>query len=127
VMAQLKTSGAVSYAYLGVSGQTLSADVSKALGVNVSQGVLVADVATGSPAARAGIKGGSQQTAIQGQTYVTGGDVIEAIDGTAVASAEDLAAAIQQYKPGDTVTVTVLRGSSTQRLKATLTQRPSGT
>ena len=41
VMAQLKTSGTVSYAYLGVSGQTLSADISKALGVNVSQGVLV--------------------------------------------------------------------------------------
>ena len=110
-----------------MSGQTLSADISKALGVNVDQGVLVAGVATGSPAAKAGIKGGSQQTAIQGQTYVTGGDVIEAIDGTAVTSAEDLAAAIQQHKPGDTVTVTVLRGSSTMQIKATLTQRPSGT
>jgi len=54
VMAQLKTSGTVSYAYLGVSGQTLSADISKALGANVSQGVLVADVASGSPAAKAG-------------------------------------------------------------------------
>ena len=127
VMAQLKTSGSVSYAYLGVSGQTLSADIGKALGVNVSQGVLVASVATGSPAAKAGIKGGSQQTTIQGQTYVTGGDVIESIDGAAVTSAEDLAAAILQHKPGDTVTVTVLRGGSTQQLKATLTQRPSGT
>jgi S1-C subfamily serine protease len=127
VMAQLKTSGAVSYSYLGVSGQTLSADISKALGVTASQGVLVADVASGSPAAKAGIKGGSQQTVIQGQTYVTGGDVITAIDGAAVTSAEDLAAAILQHKPGDTVTVTVLRGGSTQQLKATLSQRPSGT
>jgi S1-C subfamily serine protease len=126
-MAQLKTSGAVRYAYLGVSGQTLSADISKALGVDVSQGVLVADVASGSPAAKARIKGGSQQTVIQGQTYVTGGDVITAIDGTAVTSAEELAAAIMQHKPGDTVTVTVLRGGSTQHLKATLSQRPSGT
>jgi S1-C subfamily serine protease len=127
VMAQLKTSGAVSYAYLGVSGQTLSADISEALGVNVSQGVLVADVASGSPAAKAGIKGGSQQTVIQGQTYVTGGDVITAIDDTAVTSAEDLAAAILQRKPGESVTVTVLRGGSTLQLKATLSQRPSGT
>jgi len=127
VMAQLKTSGAVSYAYLGVSGQTLSADISKALGVDVSQGVLVADVATGSPAAKAGIRGGSQQTAIQGQTYVTGGDVIGAIDGKVVTSAEDLAAVIMQHKPGDTVTVTVLRGGSTLQIKATLAQRPSGT
>jgi S1-C subfamily serine protease len=127
VMAQLKTSGTVRYAYLGVSGQTLSADISKALGVNVSQGVLVADVAGGSPAAKAGIKGGSQQTVIQSQTYVTGGDVIEAIDGKAVSSAEDLAAVIMQHKPGDSVTVTVLRGGSTQHLKVALAQRPSGT
>ena len=95
--------------------------------MNVSQGVLVADVACGSPAAKAGIKGGSQQTAIQGQAYVTGGDVITAIDGTAVTSAEQLAAAIMQHKPGDTVTVTVVRDGSTQQLKATLSQRPSGT
>jgi len=127
VMAQFKTSGTVSYAYLGVSCQTLSADISKALGVNVSQGVLVADVTGGSPAAKAGIKGGSQRTVIQGQTYATGGDVIEAIDSKAVTSAEDLAAAIMQHKPGDTVTVTVLRGVSAQQLKATLRQRPSGT
>ena len=127
VMAQLKTSGTVSYAYLGVSGQTLSADISKALGVSVDQGVLVAEVAGGSPAAKAGIKGGGQQTVIQGQTYVIGGDVIEAIDGKAVTSAEDLAAVIMQHKPGDTVSVTVLHGGSTQQLKATLTQRPSGT
>jgi S1-C subfamily serine protease len=53
--------------------------------------------------------------------------VIEAIDGTAVTSAEDLAAAILQHNPGDTVTVTVLRGGSTQQVKATLMQRPSGT
>ncbi len=84
-------------------------------------------MAGGSPAAKAGIKGGSQQTVIQGQTYVTGGDVIEAIDSKAVTSAEDLDAAIMQHKPGDTVTVTVLRGGSTQQLKATLRQRPSGT
>ena len=127
VMAQLKTSGTVSYAYLGVSGQTLSADISKALGVSVDQGVLVAEVAGGSPAAKAGIKGGGQQTVIQGQTYVIGGDVIEAIDGKAVTSAEDLAAVIMQHKPGDTVNVTVLHGGSTQQLKATLAQRPSGT
>ncbi len=127
VMAQLKTSGTVSYAYLGVSGQTLSADSSKALGVNASQGVLVAQDAGASPAPKAGIKGGSQQTAIQGQTYLTGGDVITAIDGTAVTSAEDLAAAILQHKPGDSVTVTVLRGGSTLQIKATLAQRPSGT
>jgi S1-C subfamily serine protease len=125
VMQQLKTSGTVTYAYLGVQGQTISADIAKALGLKVNQGVLVADVASGSPAAKAGIKGGSQQTVLQGQVYVVGGDVIEAVNGKAVTGADELAAAITQHKPGDTVTLTVLSGGSTKQIKATLATRPN--
>jgi S1-C subfamily serine protease len=51
VMDQLKASGTVAHAYLGVSGQTLSADLAEALGVRASQGVLVMRVSPGSPAA----------------------------------------------------------------------------
>ena len=126
IMEQLKTGGAVGSAYLGVSGQTLSADLATALGVSVSQGVLVAYVVSGSPAAKAGIVGGSRQTEIQGQTYLTGGDVIQAIDGEAVTSAEDLVAAIGQHKPGDTIMLTVVRNGQTKQAPATLTERPSG-
>jgi putative serine protease PepD len=125
IMEQLKTGGAVGPAYLGVSGQTLSADLATALGVSVSQGVLVAEVVSGSPAAKAGIIGGSRQTEIQGQTYMTGGDVIQAIDGEAVTSAEDLVAVIGQHKPGDTITLTVVRNGQTKQVPATLTERPS--
>ena len=126
IMEQLKTGGAVGAAYLGVSGQTLNADLAAALGVSVSQGVLVAYVVSGSPAAKAGIVGGSRQTEIQGQTYLTGGDVIQAIDGEAVTSAEDLVAAIGQHKPGDTIMLTVVRNGQTKQAPATLTERPSG-
>jgi S1-C subfamily serine protease len=126
VMAELKTNGKVTYAYLGVQGQTLTADVAKALGIDAKQGVLVAEVASGSPAAKAGIKGGTSQTVLQGQVYVVGGDVIQAIDGKTIAGADELAAVITQHKPGDTVTLTVLRGSSTKEIKATLATRPAG-
>jgi len=126
IMEQLKTGGAVGAAYLGVSGQTLNADLAAALGVSVSQGVLVAYVVSGSPAAKAGVVGGSRQTEIQGQTYLTGGDVIQAIDGEAVTSAEDLVAAIGQHKPGDTIMLTVVRNGQTKQAPATLTERPSG-
>jgi len=126
IMDQMKTGAAAGYAYLGVSGQTLSADLATALGVSVSQGVLVADVAVGSPAAKAGIIGGSRQIVIQGQTYMTGGDVIEAIDGKAVTSADGLVAVVSQHKPGDTITLTVVRGGQTKQAQATLTERQSG-
>ena len=126
VMDRLKTGGAAGDAYLGVSGQTLSADLATALGVSVSEGVLVAEVASGSPAAMAGIIGGDRQIVIQGQTYLTGGDVIQAIDGEAVTSAEDLVAVISRHKPGDTITLAVVRNGQTKQVQATLTERPSG-
>jgi putative serine protease PepD len=126
VMNQLKKSGTVTYAYLGIQGQTLTADVAKALGMNTSEGVLVAQVSAGSPAAKAGIKGGQKQTVLQGQVYVAGGDVIKAIDGQAMTSMDQLAGTISSHKPGDTVTLTILRGSATITLKVTLGTRPAG-
>ena len=76
-------------------------------------------------AEKAGIKGGTQQTVVQNQTYVLGGDVIQAVDGTEVTSAEELAAAITEHQPGDEITLTVVRDGSTQQVKATLAERPS--
>ena len=125
VMEQLKTTGKATYAYLGVQGQTVTADVATALGVKADKGVLVATVASGSPAEKAGIKGGTRQTVVQNQTYVLGGDVIQAVDGVEVMSAEQLAAAITEHQPGDEITLTVVRDGATQQIKATLAERPS--
>jgi S1-C subfamily serine protease len=125
VMEQLKATGKATYAYLGVQGQTLSADIATALGIKADKGVLVAAVSSGSPAEKAGIKAGAQQTVVQNQTYVLGGDVIQAVDGVEVASAEELAAAITEHDPGDVITLTIVRDGSTQQVKATLAERPS--
>ncbi|MGZ4198784.1 MAG: S1C family serine protease [Thermoleophilia bacterium] len=124
VMSQIERTGNVTYAWLGVSGQTVSPDVAKALGLGVSQGVLVAGVESGSPAAKAGIRGGQRQVALQNQVYVTGGDVITKIDGRTVSSNEQLSTIVLAHKPGDQVTVTVVRGSATTTLTVTLGTRP---
>ena len=125
VLEQLKTSGEMTYAWLGIQGQSVTADVASTLGLEVDSGVLIATVTDGSPAAKAGLKGGSQQAQLQGQTYVSGGDVITAIDGEKVAGMEDLIAIINQHKPGDTVTLTVLTGDSTEDVQVSLTARPA--
>jgi len=126
VMQQLQATGKVTYAYLGVQGQTITSDIAGALGLSLNEGVLVAAVSDGSPAATAGIKGGTQQADLQGQPYVVGGDVITAMDGETVASMEELGAAIMQHKAGDTVTLTVVSGGKTNDVKVTLAERPSG-
>ena len=124
VMSQLEKTGSVAYAWLGVSGQTISPDVANALGLHVSQGVLVASVESGSPAAKAGIRGGQAQVALQNQVYVTGGDVLTKIDGRPVSSNEQLSTIVTGHKPGDKVTVTVVRGTQTVSIHVTLGTRP---
>jgi S1-C subfamily serine protease len=125
VMDQIEKTGKAVYAWLGVSGQTVSPDVAKALGLNVAQGVLVASVDGGSPAAKAGIRGGTKQVALQDQVYVTGGDIITKVDATAMTDNDDLSAFVAAHKPGDRVTVTLVRGSQTLTLQVTLGTRPS--
>jgi S1-C subfamily serine protease len=125
VMKQLEGGGTVKYAWLGIQGQTLTADVAKALGLKASEGVLVAQVVSGSPAAKAGIQGGQRQQSVQGQVYVVGGDVILAIDGKQLTSMDELASVINGHKPGDQVTMKVLHGSSTREVKVTLGDRPT--
>ena len=125
VIEQLKSSGRVTYAWLGIQGQSITSDVASALGLKVGNGVLIAAVTQGSPAEKAGLKGGTQQSQLQGQTLVAGGDIITAIDGEKVTGMDDLISIINQHKPGDTVTLTVLSGTSTKDVKVTLTERPA--
>jgi S1-C subfamily serine protease len=124
VMRQLQENGTVTYAYLGVQGQTVSADVAAALGLDGQAGVLVAVVSEGSPAAAAGLKGGTAQRALQDQAYIVGGDLITAIDGQRLTDVEELAATITRHAPGDEVTLSVVRASGTEQITVKLAERP---
>jgi S1-C subfamily serine protease len=123
VMEQLKDGGRVEYAWLGIQGQTLTADVASVLGIE-GEGVLVAGVVDGSPAAEAGIRGGASQSSVQDQTYVVGGDVITAIDGEKVTSMKELAGMISERDPGGAVALKLVRDGEVQDVTATLTVRP---
>jgi S1-C subfamily serine protease len=124
-MEQLKANGKVTYAWLGVGLQTLTGDVASTFNVKTQGGALVEQVSPDSPAAKAGIKGGSQTVTVQGQQFTIGGDIIVKADNTPIKTADDLIAFLGTKKPGDTITVTVERDGKTQDLKVTLAERPS--
>ena len=84
VMTQLKKSGTVTYAWLGVAGQTLTSDVAAMFGLKASSGALVEQVTANGPAAAAGIKGGARTVTVQGAQYTLGGDIITAVDGKTI-------------------------------------------
>lgn len=111
VAEQIVDTGEATHAYLGVGSQTVTADLQQQFGLSRSSGVLVAEVASGGPAAKAGI----QQ-----------GDIILEIDGQAMTESSNLMVAIRDKKPGDTVQVTIDRNGSTQDIAVTVEERPAG-
>jgi serine protease Do len=108
-------------AYLGIVGLTLAPEIAQAMDLPADQqGILVEQVQQGSAADEAGLRGSFQPVTIQDQQVLVGGDVITALNGKTLTAIEDLQAALQQYKPGQAVTLTVLRDGETIQLDVTL-------
>jgi S1-C subfamily serine protease len=107
---QLEKGGTVRGAYIGLTSLTIDGSL-EALNLPVKSGALVQSVQKGTPAEKAGIRGGTVNGSVENGQVAVGGDIIVSIDGKAVKSSEDLAADISAKKPGDTVSVGLLRGN----------------
>ena len=116
--------GKYDYPFLGISSMdSLSLEVVNELGLSTYTGAYVTEVVSGGPADQAGIKAGSTSTGITG--LLGGGDLIVAIDGRDVRTFDELLAYLITNKgPGDTVTLTVLRGTEKVDVPITLDKRP---
>ncbi|MSP21484.1 MAG: PDZ domain-containing protein [Dehalococcoidia bacterium] len=108
------------HAQLGIAGVTIDASNAESFGQTRTKGVYITGVAAGSPAAQAGLRAASRNGA------GSGGDVITAIDGRIVRSIGALAGIIDSQAVGDTVTLTVRRGTEELQLRATLREWQAG-
>lgn len=126
VVPVLIATGAYTHPWIGISGTTLTADIATAMNLPADQrGALVIDVITGSPAEQGGVRGSTRQVTLDGAQTSVGGDIIIALDATPVRSFEDLISALSaQTRPGQSVTLTVLRDGAEQELRLTLGERP---
>jgi S1-C subfamily serine protease len=122
VVKQLAQSGRVVHPYLGISGYGITPDIASLFPTD--KGVVVAKVAPGSPAQKAGIRGGNRIANAEGGRFATGGDVIEAVDGKPVSDMSRLQALVSNDKVGQRVTLKILRGSQTMTVQVTLGNRP---
>jgi S1-C subfamily serine protease len=121
---QLVRTGRVRYAYLGIRTQDVTPGIAAAFDLGAKRGALVTQVDEGTPAARAGLRGGSRTEAYNGVDVTLGGDLIVAIAGTPVTSADDISRVVTRLRPGQTVEVTVIRGGRRTAVHVTLGDRP---
>jgi S1-C subfamily serine protease len=82
-------------------------------------------VQDGTAAAQAGLRGGDETVELQGVPFVSGGDVITALDGEPLRGMEELAAAVAERRPGDRLELTILRNGEESAVVVTLGERPS--
>ena len=99
-------------AYMGITPQTMTAQMAQQYRYDVTEGVFVCSVDPDSAADKAGLKLG---------------DVITKMDDKDIASYEDLVAAKKSYSAGDTVTLTVYREGKTIEVELTFDAAPETT
>jgi S1-C subfamily serine protease len=120
----------VSYAYVGISTENMTPTIARALGYKIDHGALIVGVNDGSPARKAGLRGGTREVDVLGiQGLATGGDVIVAIDGHPVHGADDVVRIVSfSLRPNDVSVFTIVRDGRRKKVAVTLDERqlPSG-
>lgn len=109
IMERLVTDGKVTRGYLGVSIQPVTLELAKAFKMTDAVGVLIGDVQSGTPAAKAG---------------VLEGDVITAVNGKKVADPRHLRLVVSQIRPQTKVPLTILRDGKEKTLMVTVGTLP---
>jgi 2-alkenal reductase len=124
-MEQLIEDGEVHYAWLGITTLTVTPRVAERFGYGAERGAAVQVVVEGSPAAEAGVRGGRSAQTFQGESYCPGGDLLIAVEGRPVDSAEDVVREVnERLLPGQAVDLTVLRGDERRTITVVLGERP---
>lgn len=112
VIGDLKEYGAVQRAVMGVMFQEITADFAKSKGIEILEGVYVAQVNDRSAAMEAGIREG---------------DIITAINGVKIANGAALQEQMSRFNPGDKITVTIHRNGTNEVKSLTLKNSQGGT
>lgn len=95
-------------------------DIAEQIGLPADYGVLIQRVLPGGAAEKAGLHGGNQRLYDGNVPVMLGGDLIVAIDGQAIQTPQDLSAALNTHRAGDTVSVTIFRGQRRLDVRVTL-------
>ena len=106
---QLIENGEATQPYLGIGLQELTPEAAEQFDLQIESGVLVAEVERGGPSDEAGLEQG---------------DVITAAGQEEVAGYGDLLGALRDYRPGDTISLSIVRDGEQREIDVQLGERP---
>ena len=122
LLPDLRAGEEIERAYLGVTMATVNEDLANEADLPVDSGALVESVEEDTPAAEAGLRG-SEIDELSGD-LTRAGDVIVAIDGEPVRTADDVVSAVAGMQPGDTAELEIYRGDDKRTVRVELGERP---
>ena len=109
VYEQIRRGGRVRRGVIGVRAQTITPPLAAGLGLLFDRGVVLSDVLPSGPGAQAGLRPG---------------DVVVALDGKPMENARQLDVNLYRRAPGETVTLSVRRGSQSLDVPVQVVERP---
>ena len=116
--------GRVIRAWHGINGRFVNPIVALLARVQMAPGLLIETVEPGSPAEKAGLRGGVFSIGINGDDMLLGGDVITAVNGLRLANRQMALQVVSSLKVGDTVVVEYTRDGKSYSVRAILPERP---
>ena len=109
VVQQVLATGRVTRSYLGVNYGDIEPELARQFRLPVTEGIILLEVARGSPAARAGLRPE---------------DIVTRIDDVDIATGGDLRRVLRSRQPGSTVTLQIVRPSGRSTVTVRLGEAP---
>lgn len=122
----VETGSYTKHSWLDISSTDMDYEIAKAMGTDVTYGLLLTQVVSGGPADKAGLRAGTEQLQTSTGTVTIGGDIVIAIDGVRIMNSDALLSYIEANTlPGQTINVTIVRNNKTMDIPVVLGTRPS--
>jgi len=124
ILRDLRETGRVIRPWLGLQGRAVDTRLGSIIRLPLTSGYLVEVVYDGSPADKAGVRGGNLSVVVQGEEYLLGGDIVTEIDKTPIRSHQDYTSKVRGLKPGQRIRLKIHREGQTRELTLTVSERP---
>jgi S1-C subfamily serine protease len=125
IVAELRAEGRIVRPWLGITGKLLTGEVKTLIALPLVDGFVIGDVEDGSPAERSGLRQGNLDITIEGEPWVLGGDILVAVNGQDVKTAEQYGKMLKMLKAGQTIDLKIYRDESYHTISVKLDERPT--